>query len=320
MMRVPRQASPRFRTTSISDAALTSIRLSPSTVALLTAPPLFWAGNAVLARALVGDFPPLALSFWRWALAFVLIAPFAARAVWQHRALIHEHFALLAWTSALGVGCYNSLQYLALQTSTAVNATLIGASGPVITLLVGAAFFSSAVARRQWVGAAVSLLGVLWVIARGEPSNLLRLHVAIGDLIMLAAGLAWSVYTWLLRTRRPQLPLTAFLAVQIALGTLLILPFYVLELVMTQQTPAATPTNAAALVYVVLLPSLAAYYCWDRGVARVGAVLPMYFVNLTPVFAALLSWALLDDPIGVYHLVGGVLILAGIYLAAEKSA
>ena len=299
---------------------MASARLSATTAALLVAPPLFWAGNAVLARALVGEFPPLALSFWRWALAFVLIAPFAATSVWRHRSVIRAHLPLLAWTSLLGVGCYNSLQYLALQTSTAVSTTLIGASGPIITLLVGAAFFLSPVVRRQWIGAAVSLVGVLWVIARGAPGNLLQLQFAAGDLIMLAATLAWSIYTWLLRTQRPPLPLTAFLAVQIAMGALMILPFYLLEWIITQETPAPTPTNFAALVYVVLLPSLAAYYCWDRGVARIGAVLPMYFVNLTPVFAACLSWAVLDDPIGIYHLVGGALILAGIYLAAEKSA
>ncbi len=295
-------------------------RLTPSTTALLIAPPLFWAGNAVIARALVGDFPPLALSFWRWALAFVVLAPFAARALWRHRAVIRAHFPLLAWTSLLGVGCYNSLQYLALQTSTAVNTTLIGAAGPAATLLIGAAFFSSTIARRQWIGAAVSLAGVVWVIARGEPANLLRLQFAIGDLIMLVAGLAWSVYTWLLRTQRPPLPLTAFLAVQTGLGALMIFPFYLLEWAITQQVPEPTATNFAALVYVVLLPSLAAYYCWDRGVERAGAILPMYFVNLTPVFAACLSWAWLADPIGVYHLVGGALILAGIYLAADRVA
>ena len=319
-MRAQKPESQRSATRSIFKLALVSGRLSLSTTALLVAPPLFWAGNAVLARALVGEFPPLALSFWRWTLALVVIAPFAAKSVWRHRAVIRNHLPLLAWTSLLGVGCYNSLQYLALQTSTAVNATLIGASGPIITLLVGAAFFSSPVVRRQWVGAAVSLVGVLWVIAHGEAENLLRLQVAAGDLIMLAAGLAWSIYTWLLRTQRPPLPLTAFLTVQIALGALMILPFYLLEWLITRQNPAPTPTNFAAIVYVVLLPSLAAYYCWDRGVARVGAILPMYFVNLTPVFAACLSWALLDDPIGVYHLVGGALILAGIYLATEQKA
>jgi drug/metabolite transporter (DMT)-like permease len=293
--------------------------LTASTTALLVAPPLFWAGNAVLARALVGEFPPLALSFWRWALAFVVLAPFVARSVWQYREVIRAHFALLAWTSLLGVGCYNSMQYLALQTSSALNTTLIGASGPMITLLVGAAFFASGVTRRSWIGAALSLAGVLWVIARGEPTNLLRLQFATGDLIMLAATLTWSIYTWLLRKQRPPLPLGTFLAVQIGLGSLMILPFYVLEWLITRQTAAATPSNLAALVYVVLLPSLAAYYCWDRGVARAGAILPMYFTNLTPVFAALLSYLLLADPIGVYHLVGGVLIVAGIHLAADAT-
>ncbi|MGH6610707.1 MAG: DMT family transporter, partial [Burkholderiaceae bacterium] len=186
-------------------------RLDASTTALLIAPPLFWAGNAVIARALVGEFPPLALSFCRWALAFMVLAPFTALTVWHHRTVIREHWRLLAWTGLLGVGCYNSFQYLALQTSTAVNATLIGASGPIITLLVGAVFFTSSVDQRQWVGAGVSLAGVLWVIARGEPSNLLQLQFAIGDLIMLAATLAWSIYTWLLRKQRPPLPLSAFL-------------------------------------------------------------------------------------------------------------
>lgn len=296
----------------------TSLKLDTATALLLVAPPLFWAGNAVLARALVGEFPPLALSFFRWALAFVVLAPFAARSVWRHRSVIRSHFALLAWTSLLGVGCYNSLQYLALQTSTAVNTTLIGASGPIITLLLGAAFFSSRIARRRWFGAAISLIGVLWVIARGDPSNLLRLQFAIGDLIMLTATLTWSIYTWLLQKQRPPLPLSAFLTVQIGLGALMILPFYIIEWLITRQSPAINAANIGALIYVVLLPSLAAYYCWDRGVARAGAVLPMYFANLTPVFAALLSAALLADPIALYHLVGGALILLGIHLAAER--
>jgi drug/metabolite transporter (DMT)-like permease len=289
--------------------------LRTSTAALLILPPLLWAGNAVIARALVGAFPPLALSFWRWALAFALIAPFAAASLWRHRTAIRDHFAVIAWTSLLGVACYNSLQYVALQTSTAVNATLIGASAPVVTLLVGAAFFSSRVTQRQWIGAVLSLTGVLWVIIRGDPDILLQLKLAIGDLIMLVATLAWSVYTWLLRTRRPPLPMTAFLAAQIGLGTLMILPFYLLELATAPALPAATWTNLAALMYVALLPSLVAYYCWDRGVARAGAVLPMYFVNLTPVFAGLLSYVFLSEPIGAYHLVGGALILVGIHLA-----
>ncbi len=218
------------------------------------------------------------------------------------------------------MACYNSLQYLALQTSGAVNATLIGASGPVAGLLIGAAFYQARVTHRQWIGAALSAAGVLWVIARGDLANLLALRFAMGDLIMLVATVLWSFYTWMLRRQRPPLPMTAFLAVQIGLGALMILPLYLIELAITQRVPEATATNVAALVYVAVLPSIVAYYCWDRGVAHAGAVLPMYFVNLTPVFTALLATFFLAEPIGLYHFVGGALILVGIHLANRPTA
>ena len=292
-------------------------QLTAATAALLLAPPLFWAGNAVVARALVGEFPPLALSFARWALALLLILPFAIGGLREAWPRLRGQWPLLMGISALGVGCYNSLQYLALQTSTAVNATLIGASGPIMTLLVGAAFFGSPVRRLQWIGAALSMVGVLIVIARGDLMKLATLQLDRGDIIMLVATLTWSVYTWLLRTRRPNLPATPFLTLQMALGALMILPFAILEFLWTGQAVAPTTSNLGALTYVALLPSLVAYFCWDRGVARAGAVLPMYFVNLTPVFAGLLSYFFLGEAIGLHHLIGGLLIIAGIHLASR---
>jgi len=295
-------------------------RLTPSTAALLLLPPLVWAGNAVVGRALVGHFPPLALSFWRWALAFLILLPFASRAILAHRGTIRAHWRVLVAVSFLGVACYNSLQYVALQTSSAVNATLISASGPVAGLVIGALFYEMRVTHRQWTGAALSIAGVLWVIARGDLANLLKLQFAAGDLIMLVATVLWSFYTWLLRRRRPPLPMTAFLAVQIGLGALMILPAFLLEFAWTRTLPEPTANNLAALVYVAILPSIVAYYCWDRGVERAGAVLPMYFVNLTPVFAALLATFFLAEPIGLHHLAGGALILGGIHLASRPSA
>ena len=294
-------------------------RLSPSTAALLVLPPLFWAGNAVVGRALVGHFPPLALSFWRWALAFAVLLPFAARSIHRHRHTLRAHWRILSVVAFLGVGCYNSLQYLALQTSGPVNATLIGASGPVAGLLIGAAFYRARVSHRQWTGAALSIAGVLWVIARGDLANVLDLRLAAGDMIMLLATVLWSFYTWLLRRHRPPLPMTAFLAVQTGIGALMILPAYLVEFALTQRAPETSASNLAALAYVALLPSIVAYYCWDRGVARAGAVLPMYFTNLTPVFAALLATFFLAEPIGLYPFIGGALILSGIHLANRPS-
>ncbi len=290
-------------------------RLTPATLVLLMLPPLFWAGNAVIGRALVGEIAPLALSFWRWAIAFLMILPFTARGIYAARTVILEKWRDLLLFGVAGIAVYNSFQYLALQTSPALNVTLIASSGPVFTLIAGALFFQAPVSRKQALGAVISMLGVLCVVARGSVEQLLSLRLTAGDGYILFAVAIWSIYTWLLRTRRPNIPAAPFLAVQIGIGAIAILPFYFAESVLTGATIALNSSVVAALTFIGLFPSLVAYFCWDRAVARTGAALPPYFVNLTPVFAALMAVAFLGEHIAVFHLVGALLIFAGIVIA-----
>lgn len=287
------------------------------TVLLLTVPPICWAGNAVVGRAVVGEFPPLALSWLRWTLACLLLVPWVWRDVVAQWRLLCQHKGVVAWISLLGVGLYNSFQYLALQTSPALNVTLIASSTPVFILLVGALFFGERIGRAQALGAVVSVLGVMVVMVRGQWAELLQWHIAAGDAWMLAAAAAWAVYTWLLRRRRPPMDLAPFLVVQMALGSAFIAPFAGLEAAGGAHVQWSERT-ALALLFVATLPSLAAYWCWDRGVREAGAVLPVYFANLTPLFAALLGAALLGERPQIYHAVGLVLIVVGIHLAAQQ--
>lgn len=293
-------------------------RIDPRTAFLLTLPPLFWAGNAVFARLLVGQVPPLALSLARWVIALAIFLPFAGSALRTHAPALRAQWKEVALIGVLGVGCYNSFQYLAVQTSTAVNVTLIAASTPVFVLATGALFFGEPTRRAQWIGAGVSLAGVLAVLARGDPANLLALSFVAGDLIMLAANLTWTLYTWLLRKRRPELPFAPFLAAQMAFGVLAIAPFTFAESALGPATIHWSPTVVAVMLYVALLPSIVAYYAWDHGVARVGAVVPVYFANLTPVFAGILSALILGELPRTYHLAGLLLIVAGIHLAGRR--
>lgn len=290
--------------------------LSYRTVLLLTVPPICWAANAVVGRAVVGEFPPLALSFLRWGLAFAILAPFAWRALLAQRGLIRSHWPVVLATGLLGVGAYNSFQYVALQTSPALNVTLIASSAPVFVLAAGALFFGERIRGAQALGAAVSVLGVLVVMVRGEWARVAELRIVAGDMWMLAAAACWAVYTWLLRTRRPPLELAPFLALQVAVGSLAIAPFAGIEALGGAQV-LWSGTTVAALVFVAVFPSIVAYWCWDRGVARAGAVLPVYFANLTPLFAALMAGVLLDEMPQLYHLIGLVLIVIGIHLAAR---
>jgi len=290
---------------------------------LLTLPPLFWAGNAVFARLLVGEVPPLALSLLRWVIALAMLLPFAWSALREHADALLAEWKAIALLGVLGIGGYNTFQYLAVQTSTALNVTLIASSTPVFILAVGALFFSERTRAAQWLGAGLSVLGVLVVLTRGDPANLLRLAFVPGDLMMLAANLTWTLYTWLLRKHRPDLPFAPLLVMQMMFGLLAIAPLAAAESLLGAAPIHWSATVVVVLLYIALLPSIVAYYCWDQGIKRVGAVIPVYFANLTPLFAAALSTLLLGEAPHLYHAVALAMIVGGIHLAmrsATKSA
>lgn len=282
----------------------------------LTLPPLFWATNAVLGRLVAGQIGPLVLNTMRWVVAGLILLPFALRPLWAHRQVLRARWRMLALMGFLGIGAYNSLQYLGLQTSTPLNITLISSSGPVFIVVLGALFFREPMTPRQIGGGLLSMLGVLAVLVRGEPAALVDFRFNAGDLYMLLATVCWSFYTWLLRRHRPpELSQWELLLVQIVCGVLIFLPLTVFEVWLGILPTRWDGEAALVFVYVGLFPALASYICWDRGVARVGAQLPVFFTNLTPLFTAILAAPLLGETPHSYHLVGLVLIIAGIWLA-----
>ena len=292
--------------------------LDVRTAILLTLPTTLWAGNAVVGRLIAGQFPPIALNWARWLSALAVLLPFVLLRARQRGAWPSASWRVMVPLGLLGVGAYNALQYMALQTSTAVNATLIGASMPAWILGVGAVFFRAKVTGRQWLGAAVSITGVLCVLAQGDPARLASFTLVPGDLYMLLATMSWSFYTWLLRRKRPNLPGLDFLALQIVYGVVLSAPIVGVESALSPITMHWTPTVLMALAYIAIGPSIVAYACWDYGVARAGATVPVFFVNLTPLFATLLSAAVLGEMPHLYHGVAFMLILAGIVLAMGR--
>ncbi len=289
--------------------------LDPSTVLLLTLPPLFWAGNAVVGRLMVGQIPPLALSFYRWLFALLLALLIVGPDLWRNRAVLRSKWKSLAVMGILGVGSYNSLQYVALETTTPLNVSLITSSAPVFILLIGGAFYKQAVGRAQWIGALLSIAGVALVVAKGDLAHLTALHFAPGDLIMLVAVFLWAIYTWELRQRPLGLAPMTSLAAQMIWGVLSILPFMLAERWIGGETTHWGGPVWLALAYVAVLPSLLAYWCWGSAVGKVGAQIPSYFGNLAPLFAALLSWLFLKETIHWYHLWAALLIFAGIHVA-----
>lgn len=292
---------------------------------LMTLPPLMWAGNAVVGKLAVGAMPPVAMNLVRWSLALLLLWPLG-RAAFKDWAALRSRWRYFSLLGLLGMGSYNALQYMALHTSTPLNATLITASSPVWMLGIGALFYGQRPRGRELLGALLSLLGVALVISRGQPASLLQLQFVPGDLLMLLAILSWGFYSWLLArppahmqgAQRPAWDWAGFLAVQVAFGLVWCGLSTGVELTLSDAQWHWSPKVAAILLYVAVGPSLVAYRCWGLGVATVGPAIASFFVNLTPVFAAILSAALLGETPQWFHLLAFGSIVAGIVVSSRR--
>ncbi len=302
------------------------MNLSPRWILMLTLPPLLWAGNAVVGRLLVGIVPPLALNAMRWTLAFAILLPMGWK-VFKDLSAIRQRWKYLSVLGLLGMGSYNALLYGALQTSTPLNVTLIAASTPIFMLFIGTTLYGVKTRGVEWLGAALSVVGVATVLSRGDWDTLLRIRLVPGDVLMLVAVVAWAAYTWLLArppqemrgTQRPPWNWADFLLVQTTIGCAWAWLGAGVEYQLTAQPIIWSPKVVAAFVYVAIGPSVLAYWCWGRGVAAVGPATAAFFANLTPVFAALLSTSLLGETPEGYHLVAFVLIALGIVVSSRQA-
>ncbi len=302
--------------------------LTPRWILMLTLPPLMWAGNAVVGRMLVGAVPPLALNLMRWVLALLILLPLGWRVLARPGTLeaVRRRWLYLAALGLLGMGSYNALLYGALQTSTPINVTLIAASTPICVLMMGTLFHGIRVRRVEAYGSVLSILGVAVVLSRGDWQTLLAIRWVPGDVLMLGAVVAWSGYTWLLARppahmtgeARPRWDWAEFLLLQVAFGCVWAGLSAAVEQQVEPQAIHWSPLVWAGWAYVAIGPSVLAYWCWGRGVAAVGPALAAFFANLTPVFAAVMSAALLGDPPQTYHVVAFVLIALGIAASSRK--
>ena len=297
-------------------------RLSPTTILLLTIPPLMWASNAVVGRMVNQIVPPVLLNCLRWALVFVLLLPVAHR-VLRPGSGMWSQWRRYLMLGLLSVGCYNALQYLALQTSTPINVTLVGSSMPVWLLALGALFFGVPVSMRQIAGAVLSIVGVLVVLCRGDLQLLQGVRLVPGDLYMLLATVAWSVYSWMLTQPKDPAHIrsdwAAFLMAQVVFGMFWAGAFAAGEQVLLDPPPTDWGwAVAATLLYVAVGPSLLAYQCWNAALRRVGPNMAGFFANLTPLFAALLSAAFLGEAPHAYHALAFALIVGGIMVSSRR--
>jgi drug/metabolite transporter (DMT)-like permease len=297
-------------------------KVTPAAALLLTLPPLLWAGNAVVGRVIASMASPMTLNLLRWSLAFLLLLPLAAP-VLRSGSPLWTSWRRIAGLSLLSIGGYNALLYLALNTSTPINVTLVGSITPVWMLLIGRLFFGNSISRRQWLGAAMSISGVLLVLSRGQLAVLLQVRLVPGDIYILMASAAWAYYSWMLAhptTEPPEIrrDWSAFLLAQIALGLVWSGLFAGGEWALGLGRLHLSWQLAAALLFIAVGPALLAYRAWGAGVARAGPSVAGFFANLTPLFTAVLSSAFLGEAPHMYHALAFMLIVGGIVVSSRR--
>ena len=279
---------------------------------LLMIAPLCWAGNAVLARGVIHLIPPVSLAFWRWTIASLLLWPFAHQHAKRDWPLFAHHWKLMFFLSLVGITFFNTLLYIAVHTTTAINAALIQTVMPALIIVITWVGFSEKVTRLQSIGVLSCMLGACLVVLRGRLSTLFELSFVEGDLLMLVAVLLYALYSVFLR-RKPPMHALSFLFYTFALGALGLLPLCLWEL-SYRPTFVLNLEVVASVLYVSVFPSMVAFFCWNRGVELIGANRAGLFINLVPVFASLMAVAWLGESFMAFHLIGMILIFSGMVL------
>lgn len=280
---------------------------------------LFWAGNWVIARALQGQMSPVAMAFWRWFGAFLILLPFVAKPIAAEWSNLRRSWRLLIFFALTGVGAFNTLSYTGLKYTTATNGVLLNSVIPILIIAIAVVFLREPLTLGQAIGVFVSLAGVLTIIGQGDLDTLLHLRLNPGDIWVLGAMLCWAVYTICLRWRPAELSSRAFTGAVVGIGVLLLIPVFVWDYGVGSRTQWSA-TTVAAVAYFAIFPSVLAYFFWNAAVARVGGERAGTFIHLMPLFGALLAWLFLGEALRWYHFGGAVLIFAGIFAASRSGA
>ena len=293
-----------------------SLQFLRSPYMLLTLAMLCWAGNWVVGRAIHEQVPPFTLNFWRWSASLLLILPVAwtpLRAQWP---LLLKHWKWVLPMAAIGSAIFQSMVYLGLQSTTALNGALLIALVPVVVAGIAAVILGDRFSPRQGLGIAVSLAGAVIVIVRGDSAILRALAFNTGDLWILASVPIWSFYTVMLKRWPAGLDRMSFLAAMALVGVVVQFPFYAWEWASGRHM-VVTPASVSAIAYTAVFASFLAFVFYNAALQRTTPTVAGPFHHLHPAFTALLGIVFLGEQVGWYHAAGVACIVLGLYLTSS---
>ena len=279
---------------------------------LLVMAMLFWSGNFVISKAVSTEVPPVALAFWRWCLAALFITLYTWKQLRKDWPVVKRHWKILLPISILGVTCFNTLIYIGLQNTSAINSLLLQSFFPIVVAIFSFIFFKERLRWMQILGVLISLSGTLFLISRGSWSMLLNAQFNPGDLWICVAVGSYAGYASLLRFRPTMHPLS-FLTITFIIGVLVLFPFYLLESLLFSPVHLSSPFIFSVL-YLAIFPSILAYLAFNEAVKMIGPNIAGLFSHLMPVFGSIMAVIFLGERFQTFHAFGVLLIFTGIVL------
>lgn len=295
-----------------------SSRTSAFVVMLLV--PLFFSSNVVLGRLVGSDVTPFILAALRWSTVALLLVPVLY--IWRREMLqaVRKAPGLLILLGFLGMAVCGAGVYFALRLTSATNGTLIYTTSPVIILILERLFRHRQITGREAVGSVVAFLGVAIIVLRGSPAALLALEFNLGDLVFVAAAIAWAAYSMLYRSPALSgLPNLAVFALLSLIGALMLIPAALIEWMLGGTLPVSAQAWGG-LAGIVLFASLLAFTGFQYGIMRLGASTAGAFMYLLPPFGVGMSVLFLGETLQAFHLIGIAAVTVGIVLATAPAS
>ena len=276
---------------------------------------LAWSGNAITGRGLNDIIPPIGLAFWRWVVAFPILVLIAWPHLQKDIPKIRENWFVLIVLSVLSISAYNTFLYYGLLSTTAINSLLINTARPVAIVLLSLLFFGQGITLKQGCGFFLAFIGTTVIIIKADISRLASLDFNVGDIWVLAAMGCWALFTVLLK-KRPKMHPTSFITITVFIGALILLPFYIWETLFIKPTPFVLET-VLGVFYLAIFASIVAYLFYNRAVEIAGANKAGQVSYILPILGSILAIFLLDETFQMYHAIGFMLILLGVYFGSK---
>jgi len=281
---------------------------------------LFWSGNFVIGRlaSVESLVSPLSLGFYRWVIAFIILTPFCFSKSFKELPLLKKQPGIIFLIILTGPTLFNTLVYLGLTATTVINALLIISTTPMLIILFNKILYRIDTNRYQMIGIIISLLGVSFVIAKGNYQNIFKSDFYSGDLFILLAVTSWALYSIFLKKNETGVSGFSFLYISFGLTVILLFPFYLFDIFIQGNYLKVTQQSLLAIGYTGIFPSIFSYICWNTGVALIGANKSGPYLHLMPIFGGILAFFVFQETLQIYHYAGIVSVIVGIIITNKK--